>query len=946
MYQIMKNSLNILVPTFLVILFSLQLSGCDTVIVTPTEPIEDGSTWIEEIEEGFGNDKNYAIVAMAEYKDYFYAMCRNEVAGAEIWRRPANGTTWEQVLYPGGETNGVYGNNWMTSMWGSLVVFNEKLYCGFSSGHQGNVYDSTGCEIWRYDGTTWEAVISDKKDTEDDGSITAISGCSDKDGDSLAQVTDSSQAWDMDQWKGAVLQITSGSGEFRRFEIVGNTDDTLTIQQNEVPGDAQEPEYTVCDTILTFKSPFPPYEYDRGIISVGDGYEIGTGTDENGFGDFWNKMITGMVIFEDKLYVSTGLNYDHGGQIWYTADGNTWEVTVSKNDIDAPYNAHSFGNYHTNPDYKDSMKPISTSIPSLAVSSVSGKSVLYAGGTGASGGSSATVDKGRCSRMARLTDDGWELIVDVDVDANDTGSNENGFGSGMDCTMSNGDFMPWSLVEFKDKLFVGIQALAGTRILYTESAGTDDNAWHHVVGGDSNPTGMPNGFDGIINQYIKPFFDRAMGPFYQNIVANLFVHNDTIYAGLASLFAPTLGATEEHLTGAHLWKSFDGISWMPVTRNGFGEHSNVGFDAFAVMGGDLYVSTSRASVDGPHGLEPEQGGMIYKLTNEVINTTPRPAFSKTAKYSTIMPISSVSTYGDDVPDETDIYYPVPDDNDTASYTFPIALCLQGGKVDKKYFSKFAAEVAKYGFIVVVPNHDADFDLVAMGGRVSINFNGFYPEHQQIPDVLDFMNNEQADPYSPLYGIVDNETIVLTGHSFGAAVIIGAIQNSCEFPLCRPEDSTFTLPDEVKAAALTGINTIPYGNPFDNENRSTANTVPMAIINGDLDENAQYEDTKESYAKIVNPPKALVFIKGANHYGLCDVNNPGNPSYPEDERIDGTPPPQDVTPTLDQDISIEAFARWTALFLRAHALDDTDALEYVSTAGQYLDPNIEVSYDNE
>ncbi len=70
-----------------------------------------------------------------------------------------------------------------------------------------------------------------------------------------------------------------------------------------------------------------------------------------------------MVIFNDKLYVSTGLNYDHGAQVWYTEDGDTWTVTKSKLDVPEPYNTHSFGNYHTNPEYKDSYKPISTSIP-------------------------------------------------------------------------------------------------------------------------------------------------------------------------------------------------------------------------------------------------------------------------------------------------------------------------------------------------------------------------------------------------------------------------------------------------------------------------------------------------------------------------------------------------------------------------------------------------------
>jgi len=674
---------------------------------------------------------------------------------------------------------------------------------------------------------------------------------------------------------------------------------------------------------------------------VGDTFEIGTGNDENGFGDFWNKMITEMVIFKDKLYVSTGLNYDHGAQVWYTADGDTWEVTVSNNNIPEPYNQNSFGNYHTNPDYKDSFKPVSTSIPSLAVSSVSGEEMLYAGGTGASGGSNVTVNKGRCSRVARLTDEGWELIVDVDVDDNDIGSNENGFGGGMDCTMSNGDFMPWSLAEFNDKFFVGIQSLAGTRILYTETADKSDCAWEHVVGGDSNPTSRPNGFDGLFNQGIDPLWNLLMGPMYQNIVSNLFVYNDAIYAGTAIMYAPTLGGTEEYLTGAQLWKSFDGISWGPVTRNGFGEDTNVGFDAFAVMGGNLYVSTNRGSVDGPHGLEPPQGGMIYKLTSEVINTTPKPAFTNTAKYSTEMPISSVSTYPEDVPDKTDIYYPVPDDNDTTAYKFPMALFLQGGRVNKIYFSEFAKEVAKYGFIVVVPNHDADFLLMDM-----IQFEGFFAENQQIPDVIDFMNVEHADAASPLYGIVDNSTMVLTGHSFGSAVILDAIQETCEFPLCRPEDSTFTLPDEVKAVALTGINGIPFGNPFDSENRATDNRVPLAIVNGDMDENALYADTKETYEIIENPPKALVFIKGANHYGLCDVNNPGNPNFPEDDKIDGTSTPQNAEPKLNQDISIETNARWVALFLRAHALGDAAALEYVSTTGKYLDSNVEVSYEGE
>ena len=135
------------------------------------------------------------------------------------------------------------------------------------------------------------------------------------------------------------------------------------------------------------------------------------GNDESGFGEPWNKTITAMRIFNDKLYVSTGLNYEYGGQIWYTADGDTWDVTYSKINVPAPYTYSSFGNYHTDTTaYPGGYKPISSSVTDLIVSSVSGTPVLYAGGTGTSG------TQGGCSRMAKLTDDGWELIVDANVD--------------------------------------------------------------------------------------------------------------------------------------------------------------------------------------------------------------------------------------------------------------------------------------------------------------------------------------------------------------------------------------------------------------------------------------------------------------------------------------------------------------------------------------------------
>lgn len=844
---------------------------------------EDGSKWEEVITPGFGNINNCGIVALAEYKGQLYVMTRNEIEGSEIWRTAADGS-WEQVLFPGEETNGVYGNPWLTSMWGSMIVFKDKLYCGFSSGHQVRVYDSTGCEIWRYDGNIWEPVISDKKDTEEKGVITAIAGCDKNDGDVTARITDSNKRWEENQWAGGVLQITSGEGRFRHFNIITNTSDTLTVQQDEVAGNEGQ-EFTICGR-QHFKNPSPPLvEYDRGAVGTGDSYEIGTGKDENGFGDFWNKLIAEMVIFDDKLFVSTAINYEHGAQIWYTGDGDTWKVTEP---------ANSFGNFNTDFGYPNSRKPVSTSIPSLCASAVSGEPVLYAGGTGSSG------DLGKCSRMAKLTDSGWELIVDVNVDENSSGTNENGFGCGIECDMWAGNFVPWSLADFQNKLFVGVQSLGGARVLYTSSGSSADGSWLYSVGGDSD---MPSGFDGRTNRGM--LFIRM----YQNIAVNLFVFDNALYAGLVSNYSPKIGALQYELTGAQLWKTGNGTDWQAVTRNGFGDSHVVSFDSFAVFNGTLHVGAGKASGDGPDGLSPPEGAKLYRFVSQP--HTPAPLFEKTDSYETKMPQNG---------DAADIYYPVADNG---TDTFPIALLLQGARIDKSYYSQFARHVAQYGFIVVVPNHINMFSVPGFSEE------GLFSEQQQLYDVLAFMASENDNSSSPVQGRVDTETLVMLGHSYGAACTLGAIQNTCEYPFC-PEDATFTRPAQLKAAALCGINTKPFGNPFDKKIRATNNHgMPLAIINGNLDSNATYGVTKISYRLIDDPPKALVFINGANHFAMCDMNNPPGPT------------PQKNEPVISQEVSIETAARWSALFLRAHALNDEDAFDYIYKNGTYLDPNVEV-----
>jgi hypothetical protein len=71
-----------------------------------------------------------------------------------------------------------------------------------------------------------------------------------------------------------------------------------------------------------------------------------------------------------------------------------------------------------------------------------------------------------------------------------------------------------------------------------------------------------------------------------------------------------MGATEEYLTGSHIWRTKDGINWQQVTVDGFGDDYIIGFEAFTVFDESLYVSGSKGASSSTEGLG---GAEIFRL---------------------------------------------------------------------------------------------------------------------------------------------------------------------------------------------------------------------------------------------------------------------------------------------------------------------------------------------
>jgi dienelactone hydrolase len=268
-------------------------------------------------------------------------------------------------------------------------------------------------------------------------------------------------------------------------------------------------------------------------------------------------------------------------------------------------------------------------------------------------------------------------------------------------------------------------------------------------------------------------------------------------------------------------------------------------------------------------------------------------------------------------DPVDIYFPILSSSSEDTVEFPIALMLQGAFVDKTEYVNYASEVASYGFVVVVPNNERT--LVAPTGE---SITGLLSEQQQVNDVLAQMLLEDTDPLSPAFEIVDTDKLGLLGHSFGGAAGLGAIQEDiCLFEFCSED---YTRPPELMAGIFYAAS---FRDSFTNAALPINNDdIPTGLIVGNLDGVVPSVFSEETYNQILNPPKALITVEGANHYSITNEDNP----LREPNRS-----------TLDQAVATETIARWSALFLRAHLLEDEGAFSYVYDIGDELDQNVAV-----
>lgn len=252
-------------------------------------------------------------------------------------------------------------------------------------------------------------------------------------------------------------------------------------------------------------------------------------------------------------------------------------------------------------------------------------------------------------------------------------------------------------------------------------------------------------------------------------------------------------------------------------------------------------------------------------------------------------------------DPADIYYPKLPAKRRHAFTdrFPVVIMLQGALVGKEFYSQFALNVARYGFVVVVPNH-----------RSALLNTNLFTEMNVITDALAFMREEDSSQTSPVRNIADTSRLGLTGHSFGGATALFAIGNYCVFPFCNSAEG-FQRPPELQAAALSGTHAPDLNFATDG--------IAVALLGGS--EEANMLRIEATYANLP-APKALISITGANHFGMNDINRPPGAQIN----------PEDPEQSIPQAITALRFADWAGLFLSAHIHRDRSAWRKIYRSG--------------
>jgi dienelactone hydrolase len=257
-------------------------------------------------------------------------------------------------------------------------------------------------------------------------------------------------------------------------------------------------------------------------------------------------------------------------------------------------------------------------------------------------------------------------------------------------------------------------------------------------------------------------------------------------------------------------------------------------------------------------------------------------------------MSAVTSWSSTLPNGLPVHAHAPAEGSA----LPVVALVHGSHTPPVHYSRYAQALAAEGFVVVAPEQE----------REVFGDTAHYPQQAFVDWALAFAVTEGARDGSPVAGRVDGDRLFLAGHSMGGGVTLGVVADFAQFGLVLDE---WSRPPQLRAAIAHGTHNIPpprTGDPLPVDNR-----VPLAFMHGTADGVVTLDQSRRSFDVVHGVlPRLFVEIDGGNHFFLNDSSSPEGVNADRNE------------PALDQDASVAAAARWTALWFKAND-GDADAL---------------------
>jgi predicted dienelactone hydrolase len=179
-------------------------------------------------------------------------------------------------------------------------------------------------------------------------------------------------------------------------------------------------------------------------------------------------------------------------------------------------------------------------------------------------------------------------------------------------------------------------------------------------------------------------------------------------------------------------------------------------------------------------------------------------------------------------------------------------------------------LASHGFIVISPEHT---------GNAQASPSDTFDEAaaKRVPDVsflIDMMFDRNRDPDDPFYGRIDEESVGVVGHSFGAMTAIGMASGWAD----AEPDPRVTAIVPISAVIDGEMQSDEREGPnagFTEEQLSSI-TVPVMLIGGTADVNVPIGNNEIAFEQLTNAPHVYkVDIIGATHThfaAICPIGD--------------------------------------------------------------------------